>query len=77
MICPDEHYFINILIHIFKKKIIKKQVNFCNYDLQKTQALEFLNINRDLINKTRSYGFLFMRKATSKSFIDINYLLNK
>ena len=77
MICPDEHYFINILIHIFKKKIIKKQVNFCNYDLQKTQALEFKNINSSLINKIRSCGFLFMRKATNQSLIDINILLNK
>ena len=74
MICPDEHYFINILLHIFKKKIIKRQVNFCNYDLQKTQALEFEYINYEFINKIRNYGFLFMRKATNKSLIDINNL---
>jgi len=75
MVCPDEHYFINILIHVFKKKIIKKQVNFCNYDLQKTQALEFNNINEELIKKIRSYGFLFMRKALSQSIINIHNLL--
>jgi len=76
MICPDEHYFINILLHIFKKKIIKKQIHFCNYDLRRTQALEFMNIDINFINSIRNYGFLFMRKVDGKSNISINYLLD-
>ena len=75
MTCPDEHYFINILLHIFKRKIIKKQIDFCNYDLRRTQALEFMNIDTTFINSIRNYGFLFMRKVDNKSIVDINYLL--
>jgi len=74
MICPDEHYFINILNDIFKKKIIKRQTHFCNYDLQKTQGLEFYNIDKKLIDKIRNYGFLFMRKVNNMSVIEIDYL---
>lgn len=73
--CPDEHYFINIMISILKKKFIKKQIHFCNPDFNRTQALEFNNINKDFIDKIRKYGFLFMRKVTVKSIIDTNYLL--
>ena len=74
MQCPDEHYFINILLNVLKKKIIKHQINFCNYDLNKTQALEFKLIDKILIDKIRSHGFLFMRKLNKDSFIDYNYL---
>ena len=63
MTCPDEHYFINILLFILKKNIIKQQTHFCNYDLSKTQALEFKNLNINLINKVKSMGFLFIRKV--------------
>jgi hypothetical protein len=72
--CPDEHYFINVLIYVLKKNIIQKQINFCNPDFNRTQALEFNNINQNFINKVRKYGFLFMRKVTVKSNIDDNYL---
>ena len=74
MICPDEHYFINVLNNIFKKKIIKRQTHFCNYDLEKTQGLEFYNIDKKLIEKIRNYGFLFMRKVNNMSVIQNDYL---
>ena len=78
MICPDEHYFINILPHIFKKILIRKQISFCNNDLKKTQALEFKNVNKNFINSIRNQGFLFMRKVKNNTFIDIKYLfMNK
>jgi hypothetical protein len=74
MICPDEHYFINVLNEIFKKKIIKRQTHFCNYNLQKTQGLEFYNIDKIMIDKIRNYGFLFMRKVNNMSVIQNDYL---
>lgn len=74
MMCPDEHYFINVLLYIFKKQIIKQQTHFCNHDLHKTQGLEFLNINKIFIDNVRSKGFLFMRKVSVNSYIDIDYL---
>lgn len=77
MKCPDEHYFVNILPNIFKKEIIKKQIHFCNHDLHKTQALEYNILDKNFIDKIRKYGFLFMRKVTIKSNIDINFLFNK
>ena len=71
MVCPDEHYFINILLYVFKKDIIKQQTHFCNYDLQKTQALEFKNIGQDFINNIKNRGFLFMRKVNNDSFYNL------
>lgn len=71
MQCPDEHYFINILI-LCKSDIIFNQIVFCNYNLAMTQALEFININDDLLKNIRKNGFLFMRKASKKSIISGN-----
>lgn len=76
MICPDEHYFINVLLNILKKNIIKKQVTFCNNDFSKTQALEFKNVNQIFINSIRKYGFLFMRKVNKNSIIDSDFLFS-
>lgn len=76
MECPDEHYFINIITYIFKKKYLKVQTHFCNTNLQRTQALEFNNIDKTFINNVRELKFLFMRKVIKNSFVDINYLLN-
>ena len=70
--CPDEHYFINIMINIFRQKFIIKQITFCNPDLNKTQALEFNNVDDEFINKIRNLGFLFMRKVNLKSIISNN-----
>jgi hypothetical protein len=71
MICPDEHYFINILKY-FNSNIIFNQIVFCNYNLNMTQAIEFININDKLINNIRQNGFLFMRKVSKKSIISGN-----
>jgi len=76
MICPDEHYFINNLLYIFKRNILKQQTHFCNNKLDRTQALEFKNVNNTFIVKIRNYGFLFMRKLKIDSTIDSNFLLN-
>ena len=77
MQCPDEHYFVNILPNILQKKFIRKQIHFCNHDLQKTQALEYNIINKQFIDNMRKYGFLFMRKVTIKSNIDIKTLFDR
>lgn len=63
MQCPDEHYFVNILIYILKRNVIKSQTHFCNFDLTKTQALSFKDPSENLINKIKKEGFLFMRKV--------------
>ena len=76
MECPDEHYFINILLYVLKKKIIKKATHFCNNDLNKTQALEFKNVDNIFINNIRNLGFLFMRKLNYSSIIDIDFLIS-
>lgn len=76
MQCPDEHYFINILLNLYNKKILKNQTHFCNYHLNRTQALEYKNIDEKFIKMIRNYGFLFMRKVIESSLIDINYILN-
>ena len=69
MQCPDEHYFINILLNMFKKKIIKYQINFCNYDINRTQALSFNIVDKNLMDEVRKRGFLFMRKVHKNTVI--------
>ena len=61
--CPDEHYFINMLLYVLKKDVIKSQTHFCNFDSTKTQALTFTNITDDLIDNIKNKGYLFMRKV--------------
>jgi hypothetical protein len=76
MQCPDEHYFINILMNILKKNIIKKQTHFCNFNLNRTQALEYKYVDINFIKKIRDFGFIFMRKIKEDTIIDIDYLFN-
>ncbi len=61
--CPDEHYFINVLLNLLKRDIIKSQTHFCNFDLSKTQALNFKNPGKILLLNLKKKGFLFMRKV--------------
>jgi len=74
MECPDEHYFINIIPNILKRKFIKKQIHFCNTDFHKTQAIEFQLVNKSFLDQVRKYGFLFLRKVSKKTIIDIHHL---
>ena len=74
VICADEHYFINNAIHIFKMDILKVQINFCNINLNRTQALTFNNVTINFTNQLRERGFLFMRKIDKNSKIDLSYL---
>ena len=69
MICPDEHYFINILLYLLGSKIIFNQIVFCNYNLNATQGLDFNYVNENLIKSIRNMGFLFMRKVGNKSIV--------
>lgn len=69
MECPDEHYFVNVLIWILKCNVKKWQTHFCNNDFSRTQALEFNFINKEFINRIKKYGFLFMRKVGEKTII--------
>lgn len=76
MICPDEHYFVNLFLYIYQKEFIRQQTHFCNPQLQRTQALYFPQISNLMIYKMRQMGFLFMRKVDEKTEINIDYLLS-
>ena len=69
MICPDEHYFINILLYLLGSKIIFNQIVFCNYNLNATQGLDFNYVDENLIKSIRNMGFLFIRKIGVKSLV--------
>jgi hypothetical protein len=69
MICPDEHYFINVLLYLLNSKIIFNQIVFCNYNLNATQGIEFSYIDEKLIKNIRSIGFLFIRKVNKYSIV--------
>jgi hypothetical protein len=70
MECPDEHYFVNVLIWLLNCNIKKRQTHFCNNDFSRTQALEFKVVNQEFINRIKKYGFLFMRKVGTNSIIN-------
>jgi hypothetical protein len=70
MECPDEHYFVNVLIWILKSNVKKWQTHFCNNDFSRTQALDFKIINEEFINGIKKYGFLFMRKVGMRTIIE-------
>ena len=69
MECPDEHYFINIIIYMYQKKCLKQQIHFCNPVLSRTQAIEFTHISPTLIQQCKSYGFLFLRKVSKNTIV--------
>ena len=68
MICPDEHYFINVLLYILKRNIIKQQTHFCNFNINRTQALNFNQLvdDQNFIKQIRQKGYLFLRKVSVK-----------
>lgn len=63
MECPDEHYFINIMIHVFQQKFFLRQTHYCNPDIKKTQAIVFDSLTDTFLQRIRSNGFLFLRKV--------------
>jgi hypothetical protein len=68
MTCPDEHYFVNILI-LLGSDIIFNQIVFCNFNLSFTQAKEFMLVDDKLKLNIKKLGFLFMRKVTKKTIV--------
>jgi hypothetical protein len=74
MECPDEHYFVNLFLSIYKKEFIKQQIHFCNLHTNRTQAENFYQVNKELIYKARTFGAMFLRKVTKISNIDIDFI---
>lgn len=75
MICPDEHYFINILkFYGFLDTIEDIQITFCNFNINRTQGLLHRNININIIKKL-SKKYLFIRKIDFNSFVNYNKIL--
>lgn len=72
--CPDEHYFINLFLHIYKKEFIKQQILYCNNDISRTQAENFYIVNKYVVNRVRVLGCLFLRKVNKFSRIDSEYI---
>ncbi len=76
MICPDEHYFVNLMI-IFNKHFHHQQINFCNIINGRTQAEIYRNIDTSFIIKVRMKGCMFMRKVDKSSQINIPFILTQ
>ncbi len=75
MLCPDEHYFVNLFLYVYQKEFIRQQTHFCNPHLQRTQAIYYPLLSNSMIQKIREMGFLFMRKVDDQTKCDISYLL--
>jgi hypothetical protein len=72
--CPDEHYFINILkLHGIDNEVDDRQITFCNYMLGRTQGLEHRELSLQNMLKIISMGFLFIRKISPKTNLNIFY----
>ena len=67
--CVDEHYFINVL-KLYNKQYYNHQIMFCNYDLNKTQALNFNNVKGNLIKQLINNEYYFIRKINNKTVLD-------
>jgi hypothetical protein len=76
MECPDEHYFVNLFLHIYKKDFHNQLINYCNPEIYKTQALTFFFVDKHCIIRARNIGCLFMRKVNRFSRIDLSFILN-
>lgn len=74
MECPDEHYFVNLMIHIYKKEFYNQLVDYCNPEINKTQAVTFYFVDKHCIIRARNLGCLFMRKISKLSRVDISFL---
>jgi hypothetical protein len=77
MQCPDEHYFINVMISVFRQKCFLRQTHYCNPDIQKTQAIVFDQLTDSFLQSIRQQGFLFLRKVQNKPEYISMLLLNE
>tara|TARA_B110000858_G_C17671729_1_gene412256 strand:- start:147 stop:917 length:771 start_codon:yes stop_codon:yes gene_type:complete len=74
LICPDEHYFINILrLNKLLHEVDDRQITFCNYNLNRTQGIVHNQLSVDNMKKIMAMGFLFIRKITNKTKINLYY----
>ena len=74
LICPDEHYFINIIrLNKLLYEVDDRQITFCNYNLNRTQGVVHNNLSVDNMKKIMAMGFLFIRKITNKTKINLYY----
>ena len=74
LICPDEHYFINILrLNKLLHEVDDRQITFCNYNLGRTQGIVHSQLSLNNMIKIMAMGYLFMRKITNKTKINLYY----
>ncbi len=76
MECPDEHYFVNLFLHVYKKDFHNQLIDYCNPEIYKTQALTFFFVDKHCIIRARNLGCLFMRKVNRFSRIDLLFIFN-
>jgi hypothetical protein len=76
MECPDEHYFINLFLFVYRKSFFPVQIDFCNPLPNRTQAILHKHISKTFIQQLRNQHFLFLRKVNHSSQIDISSLFN-
>jgi hypothetical protein len=76
MECPDEHYFINLFLFVYRKSFFPVQIDFCNPIPNRTQAILHQHVSKSFIQQIRNQHFLFLRKVNSSSYIDIPFLFN-
>ena len=72
MQCPDEHYFINIIL-LNKIDFINRQICYCNPILNRTQAIVQKSLTDNHVKRLVEMGFMFARKIEKNTYI--NYCL--
>lgn len=72
MQCPDEHYFVNIIM-LNKIKFRNRQICYCNPILRNTQGIIQKSLTKNHVKTLVNYGFMFARKVNKTTKISYHF----
>jgi hypothetical protein len=75
MFAPDEHYFVNVLLH-YEQPFINKLITYTDWRNSTEHPKTFTIVDDSLIIELRKHGFYFLRKIdrnTDMKFMIVNW----
>jgi Core-2/I-Branching enzyme len=70
---PDEHAYINYLIHYKNKRVEKKRIMYVIF--KEGKPVVFDSLSKELLTDLKNQDVFFLRKVTNHTSVDVNYLL--
>lgn len=74
MLVPDEHVYINYLIHYKNKHINDKATTYVYWENGTPKIFD--SLSNDFIKKIKDSGAFFIRKINNNAKLDVDYLLS-